>query len=148
MHIAESPFAQRIGFLPTLIVSAHHEHRGLHTQLADAFEYVEALSPQNGIANARHHHVQQNQIEALSLKDAERVSHRTRGRDLICVFMPEGRHDVPHHVQHPWLVIDNEDTLRCLRVHLVPFGPHTWSGVTTLPFMTNLVGWVPTVTVV
>jgi hypothetical protein len=95
MDIAKSPFAQRISFFVDLIVSAHHKDRRLHPQRADAFEDVEPLSPENGIAYARHHHVQQDQIEALSLKDGERISNRTRCCDLICVRVPEGRHDVP-----------------------------------------------------
>ena len=70
MDIANSPFAQRISFFVDLIVSAHHKDQRLHPQRADAFEDIEPLSPENGIAYARHHHVQQDQIEALSLRMA------------------------------------------------------------------------------
>src|SRR6266545_1144516 len=124
VQIAECPLDQRVGLLPALPVSAHHEDRRIHAKVADALQQVEALSPEQGVAYSRHDHVQQNEVEALTLQDDERIGDRTHRRDLISVPVLEGGEYLPQHVEDAWLVIDDQDSFRCLRVdrHL-PFGP-------------------------
>ena len=60
--------------------------------------------------------IQQNEVEALTLQDDQRIGDRTRRRDLISVPVLEAGEDLPQHVEHVWLVVDNQDSLRCLRV--------------------------------
>ena len=124
VQIAECPLDQRVGLLAALVVSAHHEGRRIHAKVADALEQVETLSPERGVPYSGHDHVQQNEVEALTLQDVERIGDRTRRRDLISVPVLEAGDDIPQHVEHVWLVIDDQDSLRGLRVdrHL-PLGP-------------------------
>src|SRR5438128_12088289 len=121
---ASCPFDQRIGLPLAVPVSAHHEDRRIHAKVANALQQIEALSPEQGVAYSRHDHVQQNEVEALTLQDDERVGDRTRRRNLISVPVLEGGEHLPQHVEYVWLVIDDQDSLRCLRVdrHL-PFAP-------------------------
>jgi len=121
---ADCPLDQRVVLPPAVPVSAHHEDRRIHAQVADAFEQVEALSPEHGIAYSGHDHVQQNEVEALTLQDGERVGDRLRRRDLISVPVLEGGEGLPQYIEHSWLVVDDEDALRFLRVDChFPFGP-------------------------
>ena len=38
VQIAECPLDQRVGLLPALVVSAHHEDRRIYAKVADALE--------------------------------------------------------------------------------------------------------------
>jgi hypothetical protein len=124
VQIAECPLDQRVGLLPALVVSAHHEDRRIHAEVADALEQVETLSPEQGVPYSRHDHVQQNEVKALTLQDVERIGDRMRRRDLISVPVLKAGDDIPQHVEHVWLVIDDQDSLRGLRVdRRLPLGP-------------------------
>jgi hypothetical protein len=61
------PLDQRVGLLPTFPVSAHHEDRRFHAKVADALQQVEALSTEQGVAYSRHDHIQENEVEALTV---------------------------------------------------------------------------------
>src|SRR5262245_38935912 len=63
VQIAECPLDERVGLLPALVVSAHHEDWRIYAKIADALEQVETLSPAHGVPDSRHDHVQQNEVE-------------------------------------------------------------------------------------
>jgi hypothetical protein len=87
-------------------VSAHHEDRRIYAEVAAALQ--QALCPEQGVACSRHDHVQQQEIEALSLQDVQRLGDRPRRRNLISVPVLEGGEDLPQQVEHVWLVNDDQ----------------------------------------
>jgi hypothetical protein len=123
VQIPECSFGNCVGLPPALIVAAHHEHRRRHTEVANALEQVEALSPEQGVACSRQDHVQQHEVEALTVQNGKRIRNRTRRRDLISVLVLEPGEDFPQYVDHVRLVINDQNSLRCLRVDRnLPFG--------------------------
>ena len=112
VQVAERAQGQRVRLLAGIPVSTHHEDRRAHAVVENVLQHVETLPPEHGVAYSRHDHVQKNQVEALTLQDAQRFSDSLRRRDLVRVFVPVGGDELAQHAEHVRLVIDDQDSLR------------------------------------
>jgi hypothetical protein len=108
---ADDSCAQGVAFLLSVQVPAHHEDRRVHTKIANARQQVEPLSPKQGVTYSWQNHVYENEIKVFPLNDDERIGDRLSRRDLTRVPVPERADDLPQHLEHARLIIDDKDAL-------------------------------------
>jgi hypothetical protein len=112
VQIAGRAFDHRLGFLLGIPDAGHHEDRRLHAEVPDALEQVEALDPGPGVAQRRHHHVEQDQIEPLPDQEVVRLGDGIGRGDLVRVPVLEAGEDLLQQGNQGRLVVDDEDPLR------------------------------------
>jgi hypothetical protein len=79
-------------------VGGHHDHRGLHLP---ALERLQQLQP----VHLGHDHVQEDEIEKVGLRQAQRLLPAPGGQDLI----PFPLEDQGKHVAHGFFVVDDQN---------------------------------------